>query len=77
MFVNKLNVTQVIKVLDPNGKPDSINLQPRGRVALPPGYTVDPSYAGSLMDNVKDTEGEITAALAKQQKDMAKVANET
>jgi hypothetical protein len=77
MFVNKLNTTQVIKVLDPNGKPDSINLQPGGRAQLPVGYTVDPAHAGSYRDTVKDTGNDIATAIAAQRAQAQQVSQET
>lgn len=77
MFVNKLNTTQVIRVLDANGKPDSINLQPGGRAQLPAGYTIDPAYAGSYRDTVKDTNNDIANAIASQRAQAAQVSENT
>jgi len=77
MFVNRLKTLQVIRVLDPNGKPDSINLQPGGRVQMPPGYRVDPAYAGKYRDTVKDSGTEIVTAINAQRAQAQQVSETT
>lgn len=43
-LINRTDVTQVIRLVSPDGKKDSIQLAPKGRAVPPPGYLIDPLY---------------------------------
>lgn len=66
MLINKMNVSQTIKIVNAKGVKDSVNLQPNGRIEIPTGWSVDPNHAASYMSSVKDTDGSLAAALAKK-----------
>lgn len=44
-LINTLTVGITLNVVDADGKKDSVNIQPKGRIDLPAGYSVDPQYA--------------------------------
>lgn len=52
LILNKTAVVQNIKIVDKDGRADSISLQARGSrpVSLPPGAVLDPTMLGVYKD---------------------------
>ena len=42
-LINKLTVGVTLNIVDATGKKDTINIQPKGRVELATGWSLDPS----------------------------------
>lgn len=52
MLINKTDTFQVVKIVMPDGKKDSINLQPKSRAVPPPGAKIDPQYIASYRKTI-------------------------
>lgn len=45
MLINTLKSGVTLKIVNAQGKKDSVNIQPRSKVVLPAGYVIDPAFA--------------------------------
>lgn len=54
MIVNLTREPQYPEVLGPSGAKTSIRIMPRGRVDLPPGYTLNPRWVAANPGRIKD-----------------------
>lgn len=64
MLINRTKQALTLKVVDASGKEDSVNLQPSGRLTLPPGYELHPNYVKVYEASVIDTDKTVQSTLA-------------
>lgn len=50
LVMNTSHEMKEVRIIDENGKPDSVNIMPRSRAELKVGCTVNPSWASQNPD---------------------------
>lgn len=66
MLINKTQMLQIVKIITKEGKRDSVNLQPNGRLHLPAGATIDPRMYASYSKTISGIEAYAPPELAAQ-----------
>jgi hypothetical protein len=54
-LINTLKSGVTLKIVNAEGKKDSVNIQPKGKIHLPPGWRIDPAFAREYESFVMNT----------------------